>query len=262
MTVHLRLRGADTDGTSGGAGWAGSPPPARSGHARTPRRGSTRGFTSACAERTHEGYAGARKALVHLRLRGADSSAICAARIAAGSPPPARSGQEVQGSKGGPVRFTSACAERTRGRVGACVTVMVHLRLRGADGWPVMPMAPRPGSPPPARSGHEGGAHDVRNLRFTSACAERTLVPNGRSAPQPVHLRLRGADIFKVHCPTSRNGSPPPARSGPALVLGTAGGGRFTSACAERTRSAFRVIPSAPVHLRLRGADASFQEVD
>ncbi len=172
-----------------------------------------------------------------------------------GSPPPARSGRGCASAARVGLRFTSACAERTR--PGGCGSGRgaVHLRLRGADGSSPRSTPLIVGSPPPARSGRFREQGPGRPARFTSACAERTRRTAAAGDRAPVHLRLRGADAAMSRTIWRSAGSPPPARSGLGRVVGELGGGRFTSACAERTLATLFPCRKRSVHLRLRGAD-------
>ncbi len=214
-------------------------------------------FTSACAERTPPSSPLNRGISVHLRLRGADDDVPERPEREHGSPPPARSGRRDVPDHLALRRFTSACAERTgRGR-SASPPAAVHLRLRGADRANRNGTSTLTGSPPPARSGPRARPTDVVIDRFTSACAERTLVHPAILGYQAVHLRLRGADSTRSGRPGGSSGSPPPARSGLRSRAGTALPQRFTSACAERTVSGNGTGPPSTVHLRLRGADAA-----
>ncbi len=253
--VHLRLRGADGTERLAVLRGRGSPPPARSGRSARPGRHPARWFTSACAERTPTSTAAPGRSPVHLRLRGADQAVNTPAPAPGGSPPPARSGRRHEEDARRDRRFTSACAERTNPAASRLSGHAVHLRLRGADSSSTTPAPTASGSPPPARSGRGPGDPVRARLRFTSACAERTLEERMRMVRSPVHLRLRGADTPRGMTPSARAGSPPPARSGPARSADGVRPRRFTSACAERTGRRRPCRSGRPVHLRLRGAD-------
>ncbi len=210
-------------------------------------------FTSACAESTPASRSTLLTFTVHLRLRGEhDHWAMDHDRVT-DSPPPARRAQRFGSFPRDIERFTSACAESTRAPSSTSTTAPVHLRLRGEHVGQLGDVPGEGGSPPPARRARTPPALGVLSPRFTSACAESTRGGRRATTSTTVHLRLRGEHLDVRLDPFRGRGSPPPARRAHAVRRRAAALGRFTSACAESTRSASVWTWSRTVHLRLRG---------
>ncbi len=253
LTVHLRLRGEHRPGRRGKDSLTGSPPPARRALTGPLDPQLNPRFTSACAESTPTRRPGRAPRTVHLRLRGEHTATMAVSMLASGSPPPARRALGTEDRQRLPVRFTSACAESTRAVGGKHRRSPVHLRLRGEhvriQGAVGLPF----GSPPPARRAHRAAPAVQPRVRFTSACAESTRRREDVSVRRAVHLRLRGEHGPRTGRWDADYGSPPPARRAQRDAALNAVLFRFTSACAESTRTAPSSRSPRPVHLRLRG---------
>ncbi len=182
---------------------------------------------------------------MHMRLTSAD-----------GSPPPARRALLTALRPRPHQRFTSACAESTPTAPPSRPPSTVHLRLRGEHRRGPRCLRRAGGSPPPARRAHEADDDATGHVRCTSACAESTWERPAWRRTRPVHLRLRGEHDMSAQLEALHTGSPPPARR---ARLGHAPGSlgrRFTSACAESTRTPAGTATPSTVHLRLRGEHA------
>ena len=129
---HLRVCGADFDGSQSGDWTAGSPPRVRS-RLRTVRVGPAHGgITSACAEQT-----GVEE---HFGL------------LYQGSPPRVRSRPGQPLARDFTLGITSACAEQTMILPSYLVLGWDHLRVCGADFDASRPAQGSAGSPPRVRS--------------------------------------------------------------------------------------------------------------
>ena len=111
--AHLRSRGEDRKMDDKTILKAGSPPLARRGHEVVLRQQFSRRLTSARAERTPSDLMRSRSQKAHLRSRGEDKELNQRHRPRGGSPPLARRGRQLNGSRPGDPRLTSARAERT-----------------------------------------------------------------------------------------------------------------------------------------------------
>ncbi len=219
---------------------SGSPPPAR--RALAPRCGHRRGqrLTSARAERTRADPRCRGRAAVHLRLRGEHPAEVEVTYVHGGPPPLARRargarrpGTEARrptsacrrGRLREPqlillLRFTSACAESTWARRASACDRVAHLRLRGEDSSPIVNRGRVTGSPPPARRGLPGKDTTSGELRFTSACAERSRVRKSLGCCSAVYLRLSGEVHVSPGAIRLVVGLPPPERRGPFATCG------------------------------------------
>ena len=190
---------------------------------------------SACAERTWTRSNPRSPRRDHLRVCGADLCTVLVMAYGAGSSPRVRSGRWHHTVCPAHGRIISACAERTCLSGTATRGTRDHLRVCGADYRPSWTAMRHPGSSPRVRSGRRPVVGIFRGLGIISACAERTS--SCAEGPRGVgdHLRVCGADDFKLSVAFDRLGSSPRVRSGLHDLLHSAGSAGIISACAERT---------------------------
>ena len=155
-----------------------------------------------------------------------------------GSSPRVRSGHRHSRTREGTHGIISACAERT------------GLWVIGSTG--IM------GSSPRVRSGPRGEHPPVRHGRIISACAERTKASRSTTTADTDHLRVCGADRIAQLSFFSGWGSSPRVRSGPLARADACYQLGIISACAERTSCSRSARRSTRDHLRVCGADSSF----
>ncbi len=179
-----------------------------------------------------------------------------------GSPPLARRGPLGHAQHAGPVRLTSARAERTSGISARRLWTSAHLRSRGEDSTTAIHRPRRCGSPPLARRGQRRGDRGEQVVRLTSARAERTAGPRFPMINTPAHLRSRGEDDAEGGERVVDAGSPPLARRGRHGIDCDRFRRRLTSARAERTCPRRQRPARSAAHLRSRGEDGPrLQEV-
>ena len=149
---HLRVCGADGRHWVGTPAARGSPPRVRSRRVCVAQSRKRGGITSACAEQTARACGNAPTSGDHLRVCGADATAVDNCVPGDGSPPRVRSRLPDPTKISRSCRITSACAEQTP-RPQACnVWKRDHLRVCGADGIEKRMGRRDRGSPPRVRS--------------------------------------------------------------------------------------------------------------
>ena len=130
-----------------------------------------------------------------------------------------------------------------------------HLRVCGADPSSLPAVTPKGGSSPRVRSrlGDEVEAGRLRGI--ISACAEQTVIEHRRLLRSGDHLRVCGADVFRLPSHVLPEGSSPRVRSRPERsdIIEISIG--IISACAEQTLLRGLVHMSTRDHLRVCGAD-------
>ncbi len=274
-SAHLRLRGEHGPSRHQDIVQVGPPPPARRAHGGAPVSQAYSRSTSAGAERARRTRCVPSIVAAHLRLRGEHLDEGIPMLYRDGPSPPARRAREhpaagcvrrrpisaraetTSESPGGSelVRFTSARAEITAMWSSQLRPGPVHLRSRGEHRCEPTMRGPPLGPPLFAWRGHLRLEDRLGQLddRFTSACAERPSTPSASSRSPTVHLRLRGEVSRYTGRTASSAGSPPPARRGRPRRPGQGQPRRFTSACAERSSTAWARCRQTAVHLRLRG---------
>ena len=213
------------------------------------------GIISACAEQTVVRAYGEEHHRDHLRVCGADKRLTDDNGVNWGSSPRVRSRRHRENATGLPAGIISACAEQTRLDCGTHLFVRDHLRVCGAD-WSVDSTSVSTlGSSPRVRSRRPLSASVRSKIRIISACAEQTVRQRAEPLAWWDHLRVCGADAFRLCADLGDEGSSPRVRSRPhnqdreERVLG------IISACAEQTATAWRRICANGDHLRVCGAD-------
>ena len=213
------------------------------------------GIISACAEQT-----GLSAAVVigwgdHLRVCGADWSAMSLKNVALGSSPRVRSRPVDVVHLARVLGIISACAEQTQRFLIQSPMTRDHLRVCGADSHGGPGNGPNLGSSPRVRSRLHAAIWLFHPAGIISACAEQTRTLPTRYAFNRDHLRVCGADLGVSGFQPAVLGSSPRVRSRLSSRKRTAAKSRIISACAEQTdpSSLFNVFPKD--HLRVCGAD-------
>ena len=191
---YLRVRGEDHRGRGIHPRDPEIPPRARRRRRLVRQSCPARGNTSACAEKTSACPSIPGRGRKYLRVRGEDIVPAMSLTPIWEIPPRARRrhGVSSQGHHGH--GNTSACAEKTRGRMVSCRRMRKYLRVRGED-WPYTTCASKPAEIPPRARRRP---HDARRCRIvlgnTSACAEKTGGSLRRGGADWKYLRVRGED--------------------------------------------------------------------
>ena len=133
---HLRVCGADLSRFAGLRSQTGSPPRVRSRLGEVIGADRQAGITSACAEQTQARLPSSYGCRDHLRVCGADITAVRTGLSGMGSPPRVRSRLLRSHGRSHPPRITSACAEQTNVRDSINPVSKDHLRVCGADHVP------------------------------------------------------------------------------------------------------------------------------
>ena len=174
---HLRVCGADKDGSGTGGGGEGSSPRVRS-RPHSPQVPATRpGIIPACAEQTMSRVSNEPESWDHLRVCGADLPVGHARQRPPGSSPRVRSRRGRAGRRRGRPGIISACAEQTRASSRRRRAGRDHLRVCGADITLVSLGSGIRGSSPRVRSRRGTDRHRQRRAGIISACAEQTHAP-------------------------------------------------------------------------------------
>jgi len=132
-------------------------------------------------------------------------------------------------------------------------TATHHLRLRGENVTVAGSPAPATAPPPPMRRELEQQPVQVRDVRTTSAYAERTAHRQCGAHGGPHHLRLRGENQTRGAIHGNTCVPPPPTRRERRLRRTAPDTRRTTSAYAERTSASSSSSTGRTHHLRLRG---------
>ena len=232
---HLRVCGADARESRRLMCWAGSSPRVRSRRLAYHGAKIRIGIISACAEQTFQTAAVRRDRRDHLRVCGADCSAMSANHVPLGSSPRVRSRPATLHSEVAYHGIISACAEQTLLRVFISALSKDHLRVCGADRGVFLIVSFGLGSSPRVRSRREPDARAEIVAGIISACAEQTFHGVRPVLPNRDHLRVCGADLPSIVCHLLTLGSSPRVRSrlDSPPPLSSAGG--IISACAEQT---------------------------
>ena len=191
---HLRVCGADNDARLETLVPYGSPPRVRSRPARARNPGRRRWITSACAEQTCSAIRACPAGRDHLRVCGADGSALSSRIKVYGSPPRVRSRPWRVRATAGLFGITSACAEQTHTPLFSKFDTVDHLRVCGADTVSPSHITLPLGSPPRVRSRPYPCNRQARSGGITSACAEQTFPARTACSTTWDHLRVCGAD--------------------------------------------------------------------
>ena len=232
---HLRVCGADEYNRGEGDWETGSSPRVRSRRLAYHGAKIRIGIISACAEQTFQTAAVRRDRRDHLRVCGADCSAMSANHVPLGSSPRVRSRPATLHSEVAYHGIISACAEQTLLRVFISALSKDHLRVCGADRGVFLIVSFGLGSSPRVRSRREPDARAEIVAGIISACAEQTFHGVRPVLPNRDHLRVCGADLPSIVCHLLTLGSSPRVRSrlDSPPPLSSAGG--IISACAEQT---------------------------
>ena len=252
---HLRVCGADDHVRDDELVRRGSSPRVRSRLRHGARRRHPRRIISACAEQTRSLQGAGRRYRDHLRVCGADWFDRKRREDPLGSSPRVRSRRYLRLRIDAPGGIISACAEQTTAGDGDRETYPDHLRVCGADSDKQQRYRQHQGSSPRVRSRPWEGLNLPSNLRIISACAEQTPTPTPNKPNARDHLRVCGADSFRLVAPISLYGSSPRVRSRPADGVGTSDRGGIISACAEQTTCGVCRTARHWDHLRVCGAD-------
>ena len=251
--VHPRVRGEQLGTFNDADGSIGSSPRARgTGHHPQPGQRRHR-FIPACAGNRRATIDAAANISVHPRVRGEQAGRFSGVRPVAGSSPRAR-GTDGGWLHGVPrLRFIPACAGNRTCTARAPGWVSVHPRVRGEQRGYHINCLYYAGSSPRAR----GTARNLRRRRaaprFIPACAGNRAPSSTRSAPAPVHPRVRGEQGDVERCHAARVGSSPRARGTGPQPQPHRLGDRFIPACAGNSAVEHFSHRSAPVHPRVRG---------
>ena len=252
---HLRVCGADPVRLVNPDGTPGSPPRVRSRPLLVDWLGLEGGITSACAEQTPPSSPASATSGDHLRVCGADRLGHHAETVTGGSPPRVRSRPPPAARRRHHRGITSACAEQTLNRVVQESCPWDHLRVCGADAGYAGRCTGDDGSPPRVRSRHIAPGEPGHVDGITSACAEQTTFTGAVFRTSEDHLRVCGADVFRLSGTLETPGSPPRVRSRqPSRAWMVAPDG-ITSACAEQTGFLHCDAARSWDHLRVCGAD-------
>ena len=243
----LRVMYSGSGSSPRARGTAGSPPSVAFGGR----------FIPACAGNSSQTKFTSSACPVHPRVRGEQGDVDRRVVAVAGSSPRARgTGGQVLGRAAGG-RFIPAYAGNRR-RVAAWSTAAtVHPRVRGEQGTAQMIVGLFVGSSPRARGTAGHLQRRRRQHRFIPACAGNRAPSSTRSAPAPVHPRVRGEQHLRRDGRRPRPGSSPRAR-GTAHVVGAVPPlGRFIPACAGNRRATIDAAANISVHPRVRGEQFS-----
>ena len=129
---------------------------------------------SACAEQTPSRTPRTPNCWDHLRVCGADGTAVTVTGTHGGSSPRVRSRQVPNQSEGADHGIISACAEQTAPTITVSRAPTDHLRVCGADFPFGCDRCRRQGSSPRVRSRLGRGHDDAHGGGIISACAEQT----------------------------------------------------------------------------------------
>ena len=252
---HLRVCGADARESRRLMCWAGSSPRVRSRRLAYHGAKIRIGIISACAEQTFQTAAVRRDRRDHLRVCGADCSAMSANHVPLGSSPRVRSRPATLHSEVAYHGIISACAEQTLLRVFISALSKDHLRVCGADRGVFLIVSFGLGSSPRVRSRHWALRYGEDVVGIISACAEQTSTVTTYGSSGKDHLRVCGADGPSFADEFHRFGSSPRVRSRRLPLAGAAGTAGIISACAEQTWSPTSRTEATTDHLRVCGAD-------
>ena len=252
---HLRVCGADGAVKRLTEPEQGSSPRVRSRPARVQVSGGDRGIISACAEQTTPGSAKVSVTWDHLRVCGADKTATILESRDMGSSPRVRSRRHRVSVAQQHLGIISACAEQTSLVSISRRVSWDHLRVCGADLIDTDNKGVEAGSSPRVRSRPSPLSVAEALAGIISACAEQTSRFLNWLILSRDHLRVCGADSFRLVAPISLYGSSPRVRSRPPAVPRQGLHGGIISACAEQTTSCRWCPTRCRDHLRVCGAD-------
>ena len=128
-----------------------------------------------------------------------------------------------------------------------------HPRLRGEHKDEFSTLAADRGPPPPARGARRAVLALPAEVGTTPACAGSTWTGPATRPVTGDHPRLRGEHLLSKRRVREFSGPPPPARGAQAHLLGEAGVGGTTPACAGSTTVRFVRVAISRDHPRLRG---------
>ena len=168
-------------------------------------------------------------------------------------PPRARRIRQLGAHSIFPLGTTSACAENTHARGYHHARTGNYLRVRGEYSPGNVWYRSMAELPPRARRIHGARAILLTLRGTTSACAENTAPPHRGNPPLRNYLRVRGEYLSKIPREPHHGELPPRARRIPGKVVGMAGAGGTTSACAENTISNVVSKRCNRNYLRVRG---------
>ena len=212
-------------------------------------------FIPACAGNTCAAAQPRCQHSVHPRVRGEHPSDGAVGRRGAGSSPRARGTPLPRKDQPhGPRRFIPACAGNTLPDIVAGGLVSVHPRVRG-EHLASLGDGPIPNGSSPRARGTRDGKRRLQPLaqRFIPACAGNTDDQWARSAPGPVHPRVRGEHIESFSSRARDIGSSPRARGTRIRSRFARRQHRFIPACAGNTDQELRGGILDAVHPRVRG---------
>ncbi len=193
------MRGAVAPSSIATVALADTPPLTRSSHKSGNLVNVSNRYTSACAEQSKALINRASCSSIHLRLRGAVFVWAQNPDVVDDTPPLARSSRHLTNQSRNTLRYTSACAEQSYSATKSASVAPIHLRLRGAVAFFVIPNLPAVDTPPLARSSQNHQYQLNYTCRYTSACAEQSIMPELLQSFHSIHLRLRGAVKFALH---------------------------------------------------------------
>ena len=210
----------------------GSSPRVRGTRRSTLALAPCRRFIPACAGNAPARASGARPTAVHPRVCGERARVRRHGMPPCGSSPRVRGTHHVHAGRHHRIRFIPACAGNASFLASSASIRSVHPRVCGERDLGLDGYVELTGSSPRVRGTRGSGGEPTGRHRFIPACAGNALLRNRRSAHRPVHPRVCGERLRKVHAGSSFAGSSPRVRGTRGEAPCAWGEGRFIPACA------------------------------
>jgi len=210
--VHPRIRGEHTHSLRRRIVAGGSSPHTRGTRPLGPGLDACGRFIPAYAGNTGIRRPGRRRPAVHPRIRGEHWSTIVSNDWTSGSSPHTRGTRSRSRFRVRHRRFIPAYAGNTCTRRGRHTDPAVHPRIRGEHETLTDIQRAARGSSPHTRGTPVRQRRLEGGTRFIPAYAGNTLKPAFCRSRVPVHPRIRGEHIIRLHAGARRYGSSPHTR--------------------------------------------------
>ena len=214
-------------------------------------------FISTCVEKISSTHAAIQRESVHLHVRGENCVIGCIASVNHGSSPRAWRKFLFFSIFRATHRFISTCVEKIKSGKIRMQSTTVHLHVRGENQNRPKVLSYNHGSSPRAWRKSLAIQLNKRQDWFISTCVEKIIAGIETICQFSVHLHVRGENFALSQYVQCRIGSSPRAWRKLRLQKGFTLRERFISTCVEKILSMCLWTLNKPVHLHVRGENAS-----
>ncbi len=203
VTVHLHVRGDNSNDWTRNPAPSGSFPRAWRQFRQNCRNASLFRFISTCVETIILRRFQPSASSVHLHVRGDNAIVIPRTLSCIGSPPRAWRQYDLSKPFAILIRFISTCVETILRNTLQGPPLAVHLHVRGDNAASIARTRSRFGSSPRTWRQLASENELLQRKRFISTCVETIPRVGVRRSLIPVHLHVRGDNVFIPCMPTT-----------------------------------------------------------